>query len=193
MTVGKLDRRSAALLALGVGFVLVLRFGVYDDRPPAAVAPRESTPAAEQRLERLRQLVSLVPAKSAELKQAAADLAAREKGMLAADTAAQAQAQLLELLRRVGQKNGIQVRGAEELKARALSSEYGEVAVTVAFTCGIEQMVNLLADLSNEPQLVATNEVRISSGNAKEKTIGVRLGVCGIVPRKLIPEKKGTF
>lgn len=193
MTLGNLDRRNAVLLALGVGVVLVLRFGVYGDKQTAVVAPRESTPAAEQRLERLRQLVSLVPAKNAELKQAAADLAAREKGMLVADTAAQAQAQLLELLRRVGQKNGIQVRGAEELKTRALSPEYGEVAVTVSFACGIEQLVNLLADISNEPQLVATNEVRITSSNAKEKTIGVRLGVCGIVPRKLIPEKKGTF
>lgn len=77
------------------------------------------------------------------------------------------------------------------MKVAALGKDYGEVSATVSFQCAIEQFVNLLAALANEPQLVATREVRIASANAKQKSIQVRLNVSAVVPRKLVPEKKG--
>jgi hypothetical protein len=39
--------------------------------------------------------------------------------------------------------------------------------------------------------LLATSDIRVIAGNPKEKTITVRLGLSGVVPRKLVPEKKG--
>ncbi len=192
MNLGTLDRRTGILLGLGVLAVLVLRFGVFADREPGVVAANDSIPMAEKRLARLRQLAASVPGKEEVLKQSAAELAAREKGMLAAETVAQAQAQLLETARRVGKASGIDVRGAEELRAAALAADYGEVSVTLQFTCAIEQLVNFLAALSNEPTLVGTNEVQVSSTSPKDKTITVRLRLAGVVPRKLVPEKKGT-
>lgn len=191
MTFGKMNPRLAVLFAVGVGAVLVLRFGVYGDGESQVVRPAESIAAAEQRLERLRRLAASVPAKEAELKQVRAELAKREKGVVTTETAAQAQAHLLEVIREVGAREGIEMRGAEELKTRQLGKDYGEVAVTVTFTCAIEQLVNFLAALANEPQLLATDEIRISTADAKKKTIQVRLGLSGVVPRKLVPEKKG--
>ena len=90
----------------------------------------------------------------------------------------------------MGQKEGIDVRGAEELKVQPLG-DYGEVSAAVAFTCTIEQLVNFLASLANEPQLLATTEIRIASLSNKQKTLQVRIGLAGVVPKKLVPEKKG--
>ncbi len=179
------------MLIAGVLLVLLLRFWFTRDEQPGVVAATTSVPAAEKRLVRLRQAASSVHGKEQLLERAAAELGAREKGMIVADTAAQAQAQVLETLRRVGKTSGIDVRGAEELKIRPLADDYGEVLVAVAFNCRIDQLVNFLADLANETQLLATNEMRIASANAKDKSIAVRLGVSGVVSRKLVPAKKG--
>jgi hypothetical protein len=63
--------------------------------------------------------------------------------------------------------------------------------VAVSFSCRIEQFVNFMTDLANRPELIATSDIRVALGNPKEKTVVVRLGLSGVVPRKLAPEKKG--
>ena len=97
--------------------------------------------------QQLRQMAATVPGKEAAAEAGSAELDAREKGILKADTAAQAQAQLLERDPALATANGIDARGAEELRSRPLGADYGEVSVTVTFTCGIEQLVNFLAAL----------------------------------------------
>jgi hypothetical protein len=191
MTTGTLDRRTVIVLAAGVALVLVLRFVVMADKQPTVVAATESIPLAEKRLAHLRELAATVPGKEKTAATTAAELAAREKGMILADTAAQAQAQLLEIIRRTGKAEGIDVRGAEEMKVRELSGDYGEVVVAVSFACRIDQFVNFLASLANRPELLATNDIRVSANNPKDKTLMVRLALSGVVPRKLAPEKKG--
>ena len=194
MTVGTLDRRTVGLLLL----MLLLLAGVMvrlrlSSGGPAVVAPQESSSTAERRLERLRQVAATVPGKEAVLKQAMAELGTRQSGILKAETAAQASAQLLDVIRQAGMANGIDVRGAEEVnRVKQLASDYGEVAVTVTFACRIEQLVNFLAALANQPQILATNEINISGGTDKNKNVQVRLGLSGVVPKKLVPEKKGV-
>lgn len=194
MTTGTLDRRTALFLVAGIAAVLVLRFVVMADRSPAApasVTVYDSVPLAEQRLAKLRETAATVPGKEQAAKQSTAQLAAREKGMILADTAPQAQAQLLEIIRRIGKDNGIDVRGAEEMKIRPLADDYGEVVVAVTFTCRIEQFINFMTDLANRPELLASSDIRVSASNPKEKTVSVRLGLSGVVSRKLVPLKKG--
>ena len=191
MTTGTLDRRTLLILAAGVLFVLVLRCVVMADKRPEAVAAYDSVPLAEQRLASLRQTLATVPGKEKAFTQAAAQLATREKGMILADTAAQAQAQLLEIIRRAAKDEGIDVRGAEEMRVRPLADDYGEVVVAVSFTCRIEQFVNFMTALANRPELLATSDIRVATANPKEKTVSVRLGLSGVVPRKLVPLKKG--
>ena len=99
----------------------------------------------------------------------------------------------MDVIRQAGMANGIDVRGAEEVnRVKQLANDYGEVAVTVTFACRIEQLVNFLAALANQPQILATNEINISSGTDKNKNVQVRLGLSGVVPKKLVPEKKGV-
>ena len=191
MNFGKLDRWKAAILVLGPVLIL-LRLGVFQgSEGGAVVAPTESIPVAEQRLDRLRRLAATVPGREAVLKQAKAELDAREAGVLKADTAAQVQAQLLDAIRQAATANSIDARGAEELRVQPLANDYGEVSVVETFTCGIEQLVNLLADLANRPQIMATNEISVTGGNDKKKNVQVRLNLSGVVSRKLVPQKKG--
>jgi len=194
VTTGTVDRKTLLmLLAAAVLLILVLRYRVFSDgTTQVVVAPAESIPAAEQRLQRVRQLAALVPGKEAVLKQASLELANREQGLIAADTAEQAKAQLLDVIHRVAAANGIDARGLEQSSVKALANEYGEVSVVVTFTCGIEQLVNFLASIANEPQIVATNEINISGGADKKKNVLVRLSLSGVVPKKLAPAKKGT-
>jgi len=186
------DRRALVLLGVGLVTVVVLRFGVYADRQPAVVNAQNSIPLAEKRLARLREIAATLPGKQAILANLKAEAALREKGMMQAPTAQQAQAHLLETIRRVGKREGIEVRGGEFPELRVLGEGYGEASVSVNFDCRIEQLVNFLAALTKEPELLATNEIRIASGSKpKEKTVEVRLTLAGVVPRSLVPVKKG--
>jgi hypothetical protein len=191
---GKPDRRLLLLLAV-MAVAAVLRYAVFTGQSQTAVvaeAPADSIPKAERRLQRLREQAALVPAKEAMLKQALAELAEREKGIIRMETGAQAQAHLLDTIHRIGGQAGFDVRGAEQFtEVRPLGSDYGVVSVTASFPCAIEQLVNFLALLPSEPEIVATNEIHITGGNDKKKNLHVRLSLSGVVPRSLLPKKKG--
>jgi hypothetical protein len=126
------------------------------------------------------------------LKKADAELATRESGVIQAETAQQAQAQLLQVIRNLGKADDIDARGGEFGPVKPLGADYGEVSVAVSFECRIEQLVNFLAALTSEKALLATSEMRISSSKPKEKTLNVRLTLSGVIPRKLVPEQKGV-
>ncbi|MBZ5578520.1 MAG: type II secretion system protein M [Acidobacteriia bacterium] len=191
MTLSAKDRRNLGIVAAGV-ILIFLRLELHNDSSAAVVTSIDSVPVAERRLERLRQMAATLPGKEAVLKQAQGELQTQEAGILKADTAAQAQAQLLDTIRQAASANGIDARGADELRVRPLANDYGEVTVGESFTCGIEQLVNLLADLANRPQILATEEINVSGGNDKDKKVQVRLSLSGVVSRKLVPEKKGV-
>jgi hypothetical protein len=185
------DRRALALLGLGLLTVLVLRFGVYRERQATVVTASDTIPLAAKRLARLTQVAATVPGKQSLAKKISAEAALREKGIIQAPTAQQAQAHLLETIRRVAKVEHIDVRGGDFPELRPLGNEYGEAAVSVNFECHIEDLVNFLADLTKESELLATNEVRVASGNPKTKMLSVRLTLAGVVPRSLVPVKKG--
>jgi Tfp pilus assembly protein PilO len=187
---GAIDRKSVLTLVGGVALILAVRFGVYGDRQSSSVTSAETVPQAEQRLKNLRQAAATVPGKEERLKKASIELAEREKGILDAPTEAEAQALLLETLNNLARSNGIATQGGD-FRDRPLSKDYGEVSVTVRFACDIVQLVNLMAALADHPRILATDEMRITGGADKKKTVQVMLTVSSVVPRKLLPEKKG--
>lgn len=158
---------------------------------PTVIAPIDTPARAEARLAQLRATAASIPAREEILKNAQADLATREKGLIVADTAAQAQAQLIQLVRDLGRRENppVEIRSTDSFGIRALGDAYGEATVSVQIECHIDQLVNMLAALAARPELVSTGDLRITSQNSKEKTVGVRLTVAGVVPRKLVPEK----
>jgi hypothetical protein len=190
------ERHRRAIVVLAVGLVVsgVLYFVFPSNSGTASVAApaviQDNSALAQQRLTRLRQIAATVPAREAVLKQTSSDLADRERGIIHADTAPQAEAALLEIARRLGKDEQIDLRGGDFGAPKAFG-DYGLVYATVTFECHVEQLVNFLADLSKEPEIVAPSEERITSGNPKDKTMGVRMVLAGVVARKLVPEKKG--
>jgi hypothetical protein len=193
MTPQSRQRRALAALAAAVLLFLILRFSLPDPDVPSVEAAPDSIPRGESRLSKVRQRAATLPAREQALKVLMAELATREKGVIQADTLAQAQAQLVQIVRRLtsAQTPPIELRSVEIGQARPLGEQYGEIWVPLSFECRIEQLVNLLADMTAQPELIATSELRVSVASQTDKTKTVRLIVSGVVPRKLVPEKRG--
>ncbi len=189
----KRDRRALALL--GVVAILVMAYMYWPESDSTAVvaAGADSIPVAERRLSRMRQLAVAVPARQQALQEAAGELGKREKGLILADTANQAQARLLEILRRLARAQGVEIRGVELGQPKPFGDDYGEVAITVMLGARIEQIVNLLADLQSQPELIGTSDIQLTGASEKQKITSARMTISALVPRKLIPEKKGPF
>ncbi len=193
MKLSRRDRRALALL--GVAAILILLAELVAGRRGEAPAMPSANPvaAAGKRLAAVRQAAALLPAMEEELAAASAALAEREKGILRADTLPQAHAQLLQAAGRVSAQQAppIEIRSVEMGRARPLDGYYGEISVPITFQCRIEQLVNLLADLTAQPELLAAGELRLSEADPGQKTLNVRLTLTAVVPRSLVPEKRG--
>jgi hypothetical protein len=192
------DREKKLVLWLipAVLVFVILQFVVLKDDKPTVVGGQansgESVSQAEKRLAKLRTVAATVPAKQKILDAVDTDLALREKGIIQVDTAAQAQARLLEIASRVAKAEGIDLRGGEFGQPKVLSADYGEVFAGVNFSCPIEKYVNFMAGLSHESELIGPTEIHVNSlMNPKDKIVTVRMTIGGLVPKKLIPEKKG--
>ncbi len=195
MTLQKRDKRALIFLAVALSAALTISFWPQSSAVPVVAANPDSVEALEKRLARSRQTAASVPAMEATLEVLQQELASREKGLLETETSAQAQALMLQILRRVarGQAPPLEVRSVETGPVRAFGEDYGQALVTINFEAAIEQLVNLLADLASQPELLAAEEIRIGAGDPKQKLISVRLTVSGLVPRKLVPERKALF
>ena len=196
MTLQQRDKR--ALILLGGAVVLI---GIYyfatspSSSSTKIVAPVQSAPQAEQRIAQLRRAAATLPARERALKQVQGELALREKGLIQGGTAAEAQAQLLQVVRRVAKSEQppLELRQAEFGPPKPFGDAYGEVTVSVTTTCLIEQLVSFMADLTAQPELVATEDLRIGAAQPKQKTMPVRLTVSAIVPKRLAPVRKVLF
>ena len=191
-TLTERDRRAILLLvAFGLVF-LAVRF--WPESDAVAVVESASIPQTERRVQRLRQIDSSLASREEIRKRVAEALAGREKGLIQAETAAQAEAQILQIVRRVlrAQSPPVELRGSELRQPRPVGEEYGEVSVQVTLDCGIEQVLNLLSDLGSQPEALGTVALTFDAANPKQKTVPARIVVSALVPKKLLPKKDGS-
>jgi hypothetical protein len=193
VTVGSLDKRTGFGLLAGVAVILILRFVMMGgDSTGTLVSPADSIEQAKKRLQRVRQVAATVPGKESVVKQQSESLQVLEKGIFNTKTESEAHAQLLEMVNNVAKANGVQTRGQDDYRSKPISGDYGELTVTVSFASDIVQLVNFLAGLASQDQILATSQIHVTGGTDKKKMLQVRLSVSGLVPRKLLaPEKKG--
>ena len=187
------EKRSLQVLAGAVVVAGAIWIFTGPSNPTKVVAAVDTVEHAEKRLELVRQAAATVQGKEQALGQLTDELGRREKGLIIADTAPQAQAQLVQIIKRVAKNEGLDIRQVDLGRPALFAASYGEVAVAVTVDAHIEQLVNLMADLTAEPEIVATSDMRVSNTNPKLKTMAVRLTVSGIIPKKLVPEKKGML
>ncbi len=195
------DRDRRALVILGAALVVGGLLYWYSNSSPSSSgsgsakisAPVDSVDRTEKRLATLRRQAAMLPGKEALLKQVSLELAEREKGLIPGETAEQAQAQLLQIAKRVAQQQmpPLDLGQVELGRPRPFGPAYGQVSVSVTLTCRIEELVNFLAALSAQPELTATEEIRFGTSNPKQKTMPVRVTISGLVPRRLIPARRG--
>ena len=192
MKLSQRDRRALAGLGIAAVAGLVYWFSTSGGSTPAA-AQASGIPSAERRLARLRQQAATVAGKQKLLQDVSGELSEREKGIIQAQTAPQAQALLLDIVRVTARAQTPPVElGAVEFQPPAKLGDYAEVRVGVQFACHIEELLNLLADLAGRQETIAVDEMRIAVQDGKQKTISVHLTVSGVVPRRLVPDKKGV-
>jgi hypothetical protein len=191
VNLSKRDRTALTVLGAALCVFLLLQYVILpDNNAPAAAAVSMDADQLRQRVALLRQTAASLPVREALLKQTSADLADRERGMIPAATAAEAQSEVLQVAQRIGKANEIDVHSGEFSPPRAFG-DYGLVYTNITFECHIEQLLNFLADLTRETQLIVPSEQRITATNPKEKIMTVRMALAGVVAKKLLPEKKG--
>ena len=188
---GQRDRR--ALMILGGAVVIVATIWFWPQPSADSATVKESVTQAERRLTSLRRKAAAVPGRLETDNHVSAELARREAGLINAETAAQAQAQLLQIVRRVAgeQSPVLEIKGSEFTPIQPFGEAYGEVTVVVTTESEIDQILNFLADLSKQPELIAASNLQLRAAQAKKKTVPARVTISGIVPRKLVPQKKG--
>jgi hypothetical protein len=195
MTLQDRDKRALAVcgVALALGFIYWIAGPSSTSRGPRAAVAVDTVDRAEKRLANLQNSLATLDGKQALLKQATSELAEREKGLIVGDTAEQAQAQLLQIVRRVAkaQTPALEIRQSELRQPRPFGDAYGQVTVAVTIDCRIDELINLLAALGEQPELLASEDLRFGAANPKLKSMPVQLTVSGLVPRRLVPEKKG--
>ena len=194
MTISDREKRLLIVWAVVMALGLIYWFAGSSGSSTAKIAaPVDSIERAEKRLANVRTSLATVSGKEAVLRQVQAELAGREKGLIPGDTAEQAQAQLLQIARRIAkaQTPPLEIRQSELGQSRTYGDAYGQVTVSVTMDSRIDELINLLATLSQQPEIIVTDDIRFGMSNPKSKAMGVRLTISGIVPRRLVPEKKG--
>ena len=186
------DRKALVYLAVAMAVAAGVYFWPEAGVETATVGMFQSIPLAEQRLEKLRQKAAALPVHDTNEKKVAAAVANREKALVNADTPAQAQALLLQTVRKVcdAQTPAVEIRSSSFGQPRAANDFYGEVGVTVNFNVRIEQLVNLMAELAAEPELIALDHIVIGQAADKQKILPVQMYITGLVPKRLVPETK---
>jgi hypothetical protein len=193
VTLSTRDRRALSYLALSLLLMLMWRYWSNSRDTVTTASTEESVPLAERRLAILREKAATVPGRETLLRQVSGELLQRERGLISGDTAAQAQAQLVAVVQRVAKKQtpAIEIRQTSFAEPQPFGAAYGEVKLSLSFDCAMEQVVNFLAELTAQPETVSTSEISIAAADAKHKTVSVRMTISGLVPRRLVPVKKG--
>lgn len=191
MTVTERDRRALVLLSVFAVIAIAVRF--WPEGGGTVVGATHSVPQAEKRLLRVRQMAGAVPGREDALKKLADELTAREKTIIQAETPARAQEQILQIVRRVArlQQPPLEFRSTELGQPKPFGEHYAEISLTLSADCGIEQIVNFLADLANQPEYIATRDITLGAVASKQKLVPTRIAIYALASRNLIPAKKG--
>jgi hypothetical protein len=186
------SRKHVVVLAVIAATMLVWRLVGH---LTSTMAGPETVAAAEQRVRRLHNIVEGMPGNQRLLERVSSEHSMREDGVLDAPSAPLAYAQLWGILCRVNdtRKPPIEFGGVEfGGKVARLSDEYGEIEITVPFSCRMDQLTALLLELPRQREIIATKRIDISSADEKQKTLNVRLTVSGVVRGDLATAKAGS-
>ena len=189
-------REKRLVLALVPTLLLTLWALFWPEGGAAPVGANLDVPkaidAAKKRIDDARAIQAALPKQMDAKKALDAQLSALDKRLIGGETVAQAQAQLLQLCRKLARQQGaaLELR-ASDIGPTQMAGDYAEISLNVAFDCQVEGLLNLLADFSAQPELLAWKDVRIASTDNKNKRMSVTMNLYSVIPRKLLPKPAG--
>ena len=187
MAVQSRDRR--ALIILGVAAILFLLLQTDFIIPSGGGSSIvTNVEASEEKLLLAQTRVRQKPAVDAEFKAISAQQEALEKGLLASETAALAQAEMRELIGGLLRRAGIAMKASRFGTVRLEGEDYTQIPLIVDFNCTIERFVNLMADIANAETLLSSRAIKVGAGNAETKSVTVQFTVSGYLPVSRTPE-----
>lgn len=192
MSLTRRDRRALLILMLGA-----FSMGLYRLK---SISSDSGTPQDCYRnvpLERLgsmlrehRRSAAALPQKQETLRRLTAELASREGSLIEAATQSEAQAELLEVVKTAlnQQDRPLEIKKVEFVPGRELDETYAEISVVITTECTIDEIVNVLSDLTAAPQAIATNEITLTVENQKLKTLQARLRMSALVRKSVLSQ-----
>ena len=187
MAVQSRDRR--ALIILGVAAILFLLLQTDFIIPSGGGSSIvTNVEASEEKLLLAQTRVRQKPVVDAEFKAISAQQEALEKGLLASETAALAQAEMRELIGGLLRSAGIAMKASRFGTVRLEGEDYTQIPLIVDFNCTIERFVNLMADIANAETLLSSRAIKVGAGNAETKSVTVQFTVSGYLPVSRTPE-----
>lgn len=185
------ERERKLVLSLIPALIVTAIVYFYTESSPSAAPTMDSAAAievAKVRLDRARGVAATLPALQDSRKSLDAGLAVWNKRLITADTPAQAQAQLNQTFRRIARLQGpaVEIRNMDLGSVHAANA-FTEILVSVSFDCQVEGLVNLLTDLSAQPEFLTWRDLRVVSPDSKQKRINVSMVLVAIGPAKLAP------
>ncbi len=185
------DRERKLLYLLVPSLVLAAAFEFWPESSSTPAAALMDSAAAievaQARLDRARATAALLDSREEASKKLSTQVSEWEKRLIRAETPAQAQAQLNQLFRKLARAQGgtVEVRGID-IGTVQPAGAYAEIRLNVSFECQVEGLVNLLTDISAQPELLSWRNLRVGSPDSKQKRINVSFMLVGLGPAQLV-------
>ncbi|MBI1354892.1 MAG: hypothetical protein GC160_11140 [Acidobacteria bacterium] len=183
------DKRALTILGGALALFALLQLDVFTPGAGSGVtAGAGEIDALEQRLAVAQLEAKQRPLREAELAAALRELESWESRLLSSADASLAQAEMRSLVGDLLTAEGVAMESSRFGTVSLEEKDYAQVPLVVDFTCGVEQLVNLLAAVANAPQLLTTRDLRVRPGNAEVKSLKVQMTVAGYLPAERTPD-----
>ena len=181
------EKRALAAMALAAALFLLLEFLVLPWMDSAEKL-RAALPLKEKTLRKYQQRVALAGARETDWQSLQTRLAEGEKGLLDSRAPAVASAELQELVKQLMAQQGIEMRSADFLPARALKPAavgYSAVPLSLGFECTLDQLANFLLAARGSSKMLALEQLAISAvpprPDRPRKLVSVRVVIRGLM------------
>ena len=128
------------------------------------------------------------PLVEAESQEAAKALAEFESGLLQAESAELAKAEMRQVVGNLLVAEGITMRASRFGNVELEQDYFAQVPLTVDFDCRVEQFVNWMTTLSNSERLLTTRRIVLRPTKTETKAVRAQVTVSGYLPVSRTPE-----
>jgi hypothetical protein len=188
MQIRERDKKALAAAVAALAVFAIFRFGIFPvwDRWQDE---HVNLPVRERTLAKYREAVetSALWKTKAEVQQGR--LRDAEAGLLTSATPALGSAELQDWIKQLTAGQGIEILSSDFLPPRPLGSEYLQVPLGLRFDCRLDQLVNLLGQLSQGAKSLAVSRLSVQATGEKDKRVNVTMSVAGMMRAQGAPAR----